>query len=292
MIAGPTPPAPGPSRAGEESPAEVVPGGRVRTRRRLILEILQHLGIFFLLWQVGAGLALFLLAPPLGILVALLLAGVLLYGHALRRGQPGEIRRWAVLRLRPLRRPVALWTLAAIPVLLATSWALSEVYAGLVTIPPETLNPYAPLTRTAAGRLSLAVAAVVIAPLLEEFFFRGLIQRPLERRWGAARAILFTGALFAAIHLLPWILPLHLFLGLAFGWIVYATRSIWPGVMLHAANNAAALLGLEGTQDPTARPTIWDAGPDLDWWSALVLLVVGLAAGFWVARRLWRAARG
>ncbi|HEV2131124.1 MAG TPA: CPBP family intramembrane glutamic endopeptidase, partial [Longimicrobiaceae bacterium] len=203
----------------------------------------------------------------------------------------GEQRRWAVLRLRPLPPRALLWTLAAVPALLATSWGLWEVYVGLVRVPAETLNPYAQLTGTPLGSLSLALLAVGVAPLLEEFFFRGLIQQPLERRWGPARAILFTGALFAAIHLLPWIFPLHLFLGLAFGWVVYATRSIWPGVILHAANNAAALLGLEGGEDPVARPTIWEVGFGVDWWTGLALLTAGAVMCVWVARGLWAASR-
>lgn len=273
-----------------EEERRAVAGGGVRTRRRALRRILQHLAVFFL-WNLAAGGALFLLPAPVGALIALLLAWLLLERYLLRRGRPGEKRHWAVLRLRPLPPRALLWTMAAVPALLATSWGLWEVYVGLVRIPVETLNPYAQLTGTPLGRLSLALLAVGIAPLLEEFFFRGLIQRPLERRWGPARAILFTGALFAAIHLLPWVFPLHLLLGLAFGWVVYATRSIWPGVILHAANNAAALLGMGGGEDPVARPTIWDVGIGADWWTGLALLLAGTLMSVWVARGLWAAAR-
>ncbi len=269
----------------------ILPTVRVRTRRRMILMILQRLGVFFLFWQLPAGIAIFLFPFPYGVIVALLLAWLVLHLYLLRTGQPGEVRRWATLRLRPLPPRALLWTLAAIPVLLATTWGLWEVYSGLVPIPPETLNPFAPLTGTRLGRLSLALLAVAVAPLLEEFFFRGLIQRPLERRWGPLRAILFTGALFAAVHLLPWILPLHLFLGLVFGWVAYATRSIWPAVILHAANNAAALLGVDGSEAPTTYPTIWEAGLRTEWWLGLLLLVAGLAVGAYVGRRMWETSR-
>lgn len=260
------------------------------SRRRLLSRLFQHFGVF-LVWMLAAGFALFQIPAPLGALVALLLAWLLLHGYLLRTGRSGEQRRWATLRLRAPGPQVRRWTLVAVPVLLVLSWALGEVYTGMVPVPADYRNPYSPLTATLAGRLSLALLAIGVAPIIEEFFFRGLIQHPLERRWGATPAILATAAIFAFIHLLPWIFPLHFFLGVVFGWVVYATRSIWPAVILHAANNSAALLGIEGTEDLLTPPTIWEAGPDVHWWTALAVLAVSLVPAAWVARRLWEAGR-
>ena len=57
------------------------------------------------------------------------------------------------------------------------------------------------------------------------------MREALERRWGAPAGISVAAAIFAVIHVLPWVFPLHFFLGLAFGYAVYATRSIWSGAM-------------------------------------------------------------
>ncbi|MDQ3388736.1 MAG: CPBP family intramembrane metalloprotease, partial [Gemmatimonadota bacterium] len=82
----------------------------------------------------------------------------------------------------------------------------------------------------------------------------------------------------------PWVLPIHLALGLAFGYAVWATRSIWSGVVLHAANNAVATLGLRGEATPT--PTVWETGDPASLLQALGVLVIACGAAVWVGRQL------
>lgn len=226
-----------------------------------------------------------------GLALAALLFGGFLHVYVLRTGRPGEARRWATLRLRPLGRDATLATLAAVPVLFGLSWGLGEVWTRLVPVPPESFRPFEELTGTAEGRLTVTLFAVVAAPLLEEFVFRGLVQRPLERRWGAGAGIAFTAALFALIHALPWVLPIHLLLGLAFGYVVYATRSIWAGVLLHAANNSLAALAV-GAEAPEVPETVWRTGVTAGFVGGLAVLVVSAVLARSVAGWLWRTGHG
>lgn len=251
-----------------------------------MLQILKYL-VLFLLWSVIGGLSL-LLPAPFGLLVALPVAGLFLL-YLLRAGHTDAARRWATLRLRPIPPAARPWLALGVPVLLVASWSLGEVYTRLVRVPPEDFNPFAHITATPMGRLSIAVLAIAVAPLLEEFVFRGLLQRTLERRWGAGAGITAAAAIFAAVHMLPRVFPLLFFLGLAFGWAVYATRSIWAGVVLHAANNSVAVLGLGATDEPTSQATLWQTGPTTEWWAALAVLALSLYAGTHIARRLRRA---
>lgn len=252
----------------------------------LVVELI----LFFLGYQ-AAGVVMLLVPQPWGIGLGLLLFGWLLRRFFLRRGQAGEVRRWVTLRLRPLGGAPLAWTLAAIPVLLVLASALEHLYLSLIPVPLDSLNPFAELNQTPLQRLAITLLAVSVAPILEEFFFRGVIQRTLERRWPPDRAIGVAAALFAAVHFIPWIFPVHLFLGLAFGFAVYATRSIWSGVLLHAANNSLAVLGMGATDELGPRPTVWETGPDADWWTALQILIVTGGIAAWIARRLWRAGR-
>lgn len=236
--------------------------------------------LVFLVWNLLVSAALLLGTrrglEALGLVLSLLLYVAVLRGFLLR----GSSRRCALLRLRPLTGDTLRWTVIAAPVLLFLSWAVGEVYVRLVPVPPTSFDPFAPLMQTPLGRLSITVLAVGVAPVLEEFFFRGLIQRSLERRIGTAPGILAAALLFALIHFLPWVFPLHLFLGAAFGYVVYLTRSIWSGVALHAVNNAAAVAGMGlQSEDPEAIPTIWATGPDTEWWLSLVALgIAGMLA--------------
>ncbi|MDP9348696.1 MAG: CPBP family intramembrane metalloprotease [Gemmatimonadota bacterium] len=247
---------------------------------RAIRQILLPLVVFFL-WNLAAQAALLSLPPWAAIgVVAVLFAGFL-YGYVLPRGRSS-------LRLGPLTEDALRATLTAVPVLLVLTWALSAVWTQLIPIPPESLRPFERITRTSGGRLALSLLALASAPLLEELVFRGMVQRPLERRLGPGRGITLTAALFALFHFLPWLLPVHFLLGLAFGYAVWATRSIWAGVILHAANNTAAML-LMGTEPPEAVPTVWETGVTPEFRAAVVILALASGAAVWVARRLRRS---
>ena len=90
--------------------------------------------------------------------------------------------------------------------------------------------------------LSLLVfTAVVLAPLWEELIFRGFFFGLFRSRWGTVPALVFSSAVFAAIHLnLFALLPLF-FVGLALGYIYYRTRSIYFAILFHALFNSVML---------------------------------------------------
>lgn len=249
--------------------------------------IFRYLGVF-LLWNIVAGFFLFFAEPLVAIPISLALFAFVIFGYVLRP-RPGEsrIRRQAFVRLRPLKGPALHWTLAAIPVLLFLSWALSDVYTRLVPVPSASLNPFGEILESESGMLMITLFAVGVAPVVEEFFFRGLIQRELEVRFGTVAGILGGAGFFAGVHMLPWVFPIHLFLGAAFGYVVWATRSIWSGIILHTANNVAAMLTLSFSgEEPIPTGTLWEFGVTADLWISLAALVATGAAAVWMADRM------
>ena len=86
-------------------------------------------------------------------------------------------------------------------------------------------------------RVSLAVMAVAFAPFAEEYLFRGLLFRALDREWGGWQAIIGSAAFFAIYHPpLSW-LPVGL-LGAANAILFKKTGSLAPAVILHMIYNA------------------------------------------------------
>lgn len=93
----------------------------------------------------------------------------------------------------------------------------------------------------------LVWSAVIVAPLLEEVVFRGLVQTSLlgvvgqSRRW---LVVIVAGGWFAVIHTgLPWqVLPSIFVLGLVLGWLYERTGSLLPGVIVHAGFNAVNMV--------------------------------------------------
>lgn len=159
----------------------------------------------------------------------------------LRRAGTG----WGALGFR---RPTArLWHLLwQLPVLLVAALAVQA----LVLLPLGAAPPADDALADVAGGVgpglvvSLLLTVVVLVPLWEEAVFRGVVQGGLRRRWPLAVAVLGSGALFAAAHGVPVLVPYLLTVGLGLAVLREVHGTLWASVLGHAGNNALASLSL------------------------------------------------
>jgi membrane protease YdiL (CAAX protease family) len=123
--------------------------------------------------------------------------------------------------------------------------AFAIAYEGWVMQFPWIAEKTAPLEHYLAAhpddRLWLVLVAVGFAPLAEEYLFRGLLLRALDRQWGGWSALLGTTLFFTVYHP-PIAWPAVGLVGLVLAVLAKATGSLWPGVLLHAVYNAAVTL--------------------------------------------------
>lgn len=107
-------------------------------------------------------------------------------------------------------------------------------------------------THSTAALIAASIFVCVVAPIAEEFFFRGFLFGSL-RRWniriggrdfGTWLAAIVTGLLFGLAHTgsaaSQYLVPLA-FLGFVLCIVRWKTRSLYPCIALHSANNALAL---------------------------------------------------
>lgn len=96
----------------------------------------------------------------------------------------------------------------------------------------------------APGVVLLVLIVVVAAPICEELFFRGLVLRAIEKRYGRSWAIGGSSLVFAAAHFEPLQFPALFLFGLVTA--VYATRTgrLAPGMWAHMAFNGLAVITL------------------------------------------------
>src|SRR5919108_614815 len=109
----------------------------------------------------------------------------------------------------------------------------------------------------------------VVAPVAEEFFFRGFFFAALRNWRGLWPAAIGTGVVFGAIHGsssdAAFLLPLAFF-GVSLCLIYAKTNSLYPCIALHCANNSVAF---GTTQDWTWQIAVLFVGS---------IAVIGLAA--------------
>lgn len=95
------------------------------------------------------------------------------------------------------------------------------------------------------GWTIVVLITVVGAPIVEELFFRGLIQGALTRRIGATPAIFVTALVFAFIHIVDegFLAPLLLFpMALILGFLKERSGRLAPGMVAHATFNATVFI--------------------------------------------------
>ena len=97
---------------------------------------------------------------------------------------------------------------------------------------------------------------VVLAPIVEEIFFRGFVFQGFRQRYGWISAMLVSSIVFAAAHLdLVAFVPTFI-LGCLLAYMFQRSNSIWPGVILHFLVNAFGLCAAyAATQVPGVIPT-------------------------------------
>jgi membrane protease YdiL (CAAX protease family) len=118
-------------------------------------------------------------------------------------------------------------------------------YVALIRLIPaarEALDQAAKISASFAGQEHwILLMAVGFAPVAEEYFFRGLLFRTLDRELGDWRALVLSAAFFAIFHPpLAW--GIVAVVGIFNAWLFKKTRNLVPSIICHAAYNTVVLL--------------------------------------------------
>ena len=144
-------------------------------------------------------------------------------------------------------------------------------------------------------QVMLATASISGA-VSEEAGFRGYLQGAMERRGFGPASILITALVIAPEHALTqgFVLPtvvFYLLVDVMLGALAYITKSIGPGVVVHAIG-LFVFFAYVWPHDHERMP-ISQVGPDQSFWLSLggmlIFGLAGVAAFFVLARSVRRA---
>ena len=111
---------------------------------------------------------------------------------------------------------------------LGLGWLILPGLAGAITGLGRALGLPPPPVPQAPGEPALLVATVLLAPVFEEWVYRGQLLPALAARWGRPAGLALSSAAFALPH--------------ADAWPVFAT--FWVGLLLGALRGAGQGLGM------------------------------------------------
>ena len=181
---------------------------------------------------------------PTFTVVATFLQGVIFIGTAVLFASFAGKPRAEHFGLRPSRFwPTVGWAALG----LFSFYILAAVYTAVVQPDAEqTVAQDLGADQGTLGMIAAGFMVICVAPVAEEFFFRGFFYRALRSRYSVLVAALIGGGVFGVIH---WdfsgadallLVPPLAALGFVFCLVYERTRSIYPVIGLHALNNAIA----------------------------------------------------
>lgn len=90
------------------------------------------------------------------------------------------------------------------------------------------------------------VATVLLAPIVEELYFRGLMLPAVAKRFGWIFGVLGSSVFFAILHLQANVIIYTFLLGVVLCFFYIRLKSIIPGIFLHMINNLIAFVVIAG----------------------------------------------
>ena len=187
----------------------------------------------------------------------------------------GKIKGYDTIRGMGFEGRFSLWaTLLVIPLsvaLICMGQPLAEGFIRLVALIGYDTSAATSIIPSTPGELIATLILVALLPAVaEEYIFRGCIARSFARK-GYVFAVFMSALLFAIMHGSPLQLVHQFLIGVVCAVLFFATRSLWPPIILHFLNNAIALV-LGYVQNRGSAFAVTEA------WQYVVMCVVGVAA--------------
>lgn len=99
------------------------------------------------------------------------------------------------------------------------------------------LRPNDALRLLARERVAFALLAIGVAPLVEEYLFRGLVFRGMQRSIGTTWSVIGSAAVFAAVHPAAGAAPVFV-MGVLAALALQWSGRLWSAIACHATYNA------------------------------------------------------
>lgn len=164
-------------------------------------------------------------------------------------GGPRDSREWRAreLRAQSLSPGAWLWALVCGGLGVTAAMGIAFVTYRFAPLPDAAYRAPFDVSGFPAWTLAAIFASLALtAGVVEEAAFRGYMLSGIERRHGWVAGIVTVTVVFYLAHRSHTyatiaFLPFFLVHGMVFGGLVYATRSIVPGIVLHAVSDFVVL---------------------------------------------------
>ncbi len=213
------------------------------------------------------------------ILVALVISQFLFMFYPtiwiVKRWHTHEVKKYLRIRWCSFKEIIlaVLITIAMLPFCYYVSYLLLDS----LDIPEVVRNMGSELfTANSVFELIMLILVIAVTPAIcEEVFFRGYVQRTMERTNGM-KSFIITGIVFGLFHFQPLSLISLSILGVLFSFFYYRSKSIFPSSAAHFTNNFIAIMLLYLSSQSMFGSSLEEGNIPIIWVILSTLVAAGL----------------
>ncbi len=162
---------------------------------------------------------------------------------------------WQMLRFQAVRGHVYAAMIPLVGLITVAgaivSWALAPLVGTAANLGKTQINDvFSSFNISWSGFLAALLILAVVAPIVEETYFRGMLYGLLREHWGPGPAVGLSALIFAAAHFFAYghsiavAFPQLFILGVVLAIVAERTRSLYPAILLHSLNNGIIIVAL------------------------------------------------
>ncbi|KJY80864.1 CPBP family intramembrane glutamic endopeptidase [Vibrio nigripulchritudo] len=165
---------------------------------------------------------------------------------------------------------------------------LSDLTSLMLLFFPAHIDEYLMMSRFLSGGLVSIVVVCIIAPLMEELLFRGVMLRGFLKHYSEYTSIMLSAMLFSIAHLTLIQLPVTYILGTLLGWLYVRTKSLWPSILAHAIYNTCVMIFWSVSEEKIHQGSVTEFNSV----GVTAIAIISSAIGFYMLRLLLVSKRG
>lgn len=199
---------------------------------------------------------------------------VVMIGASLLMMKAYRLNPREVLSLKPVKPPVWLAILFAIPSGYLTALGIFRVVNIVIPAPQQLLERFSEdFIPKGIPVWQLLLYIAVLPAICEELAFRGILLSGLRRKFRPAALVIGVGLIFGLFHMTLYRIAPTAALGMILTAIALMTGSVFPGMLMHAGNNAIGVLAGN-----------WFSLETLHWWHFVAAITI-FALSLWIIYR-------
>lgn len=162
-----------------------------------------------------------------------------------------RVKKQGLWKLKWKKQKISIGSLGIFLLMTLAIMVIIDLITELIPIPESFVKIFEDMNQP---NIFSFLTIVILAPILEELLFRGIILEAFLKNYSPWKAIIWSAIIFGIVHFNPLQTIGTSIAGILIGWAYVKTNSLIPGIMIHFINNLIAYSMMVFSQNNSLYP--------------------------------------